>query len=187
MASTAQIRIPPTGSYTLDPARCAVAFTMRHLFGAGTVTGTFAVASGEVVIADSPADSSVRAQIRAATFETGNARRDKDVRSKRFLHTEKFPALSFRADRARRRDDGSWTLPGTLTVRGVEAPVDLTLTSATAAGGALTITAAGTVDRYAHGVTAFKGMAGRRLRIEISVGATRVHQPSTPAPTAARA
>ena len=185
--TTGQIQIPPAGTYLLDPDRSTVAFTTRHMFGTGTVKGTFAVASGDVVIADPPTGSAVYAEIRAASFDSGSRRRDKDVHSKKFLHVEQYPVITFRTTEVRREPGGTWTLLGTLTARGVGAPVELTVTSATAAGGALSITAAGTVDRYAHGITGFKGVAARHLRIEITANATRVTQPSPQPPAPARA
>jgi polyisoprenoid-binding protein YceI len=185
--TTGQIQIPPAGTYLLDPARSTVAFTTRHMFGAGTVRGTLAVASGEVVIADPPTGSSVHTEIHAGSFDSGSRLRDKDVHSKKFLHVEKYPVITFRTTEVRREHDGAWTLLGTLTARGVAAPVELAVTSATATGGTLSITVSGTVDRYAHGITAARGMAARRLRIEISASATRVPQPAAQPPTTARA
>ena len=184
--TTGQIQIPPTGTYTLDPARSTVAFTTRHMFGAGTVKGTFAVASGEVVIAEPTTASSLYAEVHAGSFDSGSKRRDRDVHSKKFLHVEQYPVISFRTDQVHRQADGTWTLRGTLTARGVGAPVELTVTSATISGGTLSITASGTVDRYAHGITGAKGMAARLLSIEISASATRVAQPSKQTPTSAR-
>jgi polyisoprenoid-binding protein YceI len=185
--TTGQIQIPPTGTYVLDPARSTVAFTTRHMFGAGRVKGTFTVASGEVVVADQPTGSYVYAEIHADSFDSGSRLRDKDVHSKKFLHVEKYPVITFRTTEVRRRPDGGWSLLGTLTARGVAAPVELAVTSATATGASLSITAAGTVDRYAHGITGAKGMAARHLSIEITAGATRVPQPAIQPPTAARA
>lgn len=173
-ATTAQTQIPATGTYTIDPTRSTVAFTTRHMFGTGTVKGTFLAHSGRVVISDPPTGSSVEADIRADSFATGSKQRDKDVRSKKFLHAERFPLISFRAAKASRNADGTWTLPGTLTARGVSAPLELTITSAGEADGTLSVTATGTVDRYAHGITGFKGVAARRLQIEITATADRV-------------
>jgi polyisoprenoid-binding protein YceI len=173
-STTAQTQIPTTGTYTVDPANSTVAFTTRHMFGTGTVKGTFSVQSGRVVISDPPTESSVQADIRADSFASGNKQRDKDVRSKKFLHVEHFPLISFRAARASRTAGETWTLPGTLTARGVNAPLELTITSVTEADGKLSVTASGTVDRYAHGITGYKGIAARRLEIEITATATRI-------------
>lgn len=60
-----------------------------------------------------------------------------------------------------------------LTVRGRAAPVELTVTGVSAEAAAIVFHAAGTVDRYAHGVTMMPGMAARRLSVEIAARATR--------------
>jgi polyisoprenoid-binding protein YceI len=173
-STTAQTRIPTTGTYTVDPASSTVAFTTRHMFGTGTVKGTFSVQSGRVVVNDPPTESSVQADIRADSFATGNKQRDKDVRSKKFLHAERFPVISFRAAKASQKPGQGWTLPGILTARGVNAPLDLTITSITEEDGKLSVTATGTVDRYAHGITGYKGIAARQLQIEITATAVRI-------------
>lgn len=188
MATTAsQVQVPAAGTYTLDPARSSVAFSTKHMFGAGTVRGTFAVKSGQVEITDPPVGSSVRAEVHADSFASGNRQRDKDVRSKKLLHAKEFPVLSLDAADISKEIDGPWRLRGTLTVRGVSAPLELTITSAAASEGTLTVTAVGDVDRYAHGITAFKGMAARRLQIEIKATATHVSQFSPESRDAARA
>lgn len=176
MATTAvtQVQVPTAGTYTLDAARSTVAFTTKHMFGTGTVKGTFAVKSGQIVITDPPAGSSVRAEVQAGSFASGSKQRDKDVRSKKFLHVDEHPVIAFEAANATQNADGTWTLRGTLTARGVGAPLELTVTKAVASGDTLSVTAVGTVDRYAHGITKFKGVAARHLQIEINAIAARL-------------
>ncbi|MET3804396.1 polyisoprenoid-binding protein YceI [Nakamurella sp. UYEF19] len=67
-----------------------------------------------------------------------------------------------------RKDGAGWVAVGTLTVAGVAAPLELTVTKIRLAGGTLTVTATGSVDRYAHGVVKSRGMAGRRLGLTVS-------------------
>src|SRR5262249_36875194 len=103
-----------------------------------------------------------------------------DVRSRKFLHADQHPAITFRSQRLA-NDGGTWTVHGILTARGTDAPLTLTVTAAAADGNALDLQAAGTVDRYAHGVTARKGMAGRWLHRTITVHATKSCPPARPA------
>jgi hypothetical protein len=56
---------------------------------------------------------------------------------------------------------------------GRPAPLDLTVADVATEGDALVFRASGTVDRYAHGVTAMRGMAARHLTIQITARATR--------------
>lgn len=164
--------LPTAGSYRIDPSRSRVGFTTRHMFGLAPVKGTFTLRSGEVVVADPVEGSSARATVDAASFDTGNPKRDKDVRSTKFLDTDAHPDITF-ASTGLSRSDGGWVLQGSITARGVSAPADLVVTDISPIGDDLVLTATTTVDRYAHGLTAAKGIAGRRLSFELIAHATR--------------
>lgn len=162
---------PAPGIYRVDPARSSVTFTTRHRFGLGRVSGSFQVRSGSVTITDPVADSSALGKIAAGSFDTGLAARDEKVRSTTFLDAANFPVISFRSA-GLHRAGSAWVLDGLLTVRGTEAPTEFVITEADARTGELAVCAEGTVDRYRHGITAMKGMVGRRLRISLTVTAT---------------
>ncbi len=158
------------GTYRADPSRSSVTFTTRHMFGLGGVSGSFQVRSGSVIITDPPERSSARGEVDTASFHTGLAARDKQVRSKAFLDAVNFPVITFRST-GLRRGETAWVLSGQLTVRGNQAPAEFTVTEAATRDGELVVSAEATVDRYQHGITAMKGMAGRRLRISLTVTA----------------
>ena len=84
--SAAALQIPAVGTYQLDPAASTVKFATRHLLGLAAVMGTFRLISGQVTIADPLTSSTASAVIDAASFATGNPRRDQDVKSARLLH-----------------------------------------------------------------------------------------------------
>jgi polyisoprenoid-binding protein YceI len=161
--------VPPAGEYTVDPARSRIAFTAKHRFGLGTVRGSFAVRSGAIAVAENPTASTVQAVVDTTSFASGSRARDKKVASKAFLHAQTYPDIAFQSGRAQLDDSGVWTLEGTLTARSVSAPVEFTIVDATTSGGELALTATATVDRYAHGITAAKGMAGRYLQLTAEV------------------
>lgn len=163
---------PPAGRYTLDPSRTSVTFVTRHMFGLARVRGTLAATGGVLTIAERAEDSAVEAEAAAASFSTGNVLRDPQVRSGMFLDARKHPAITFRSAAVRRSGDG-WAVSGVLTVKGRPAPLNLTVTEATAEGTVVVFRASGTVDRYAHGITMMRGMAARSLSIEITAYATR--------------
>jgi polyisoprenoid-binding protein YceI len=132
------------------------------MFGLGGVHGSFRPISGEITIADPVTASAATAVIDAASFHTGGAARDKDVKSANFLHVGEHPQITFTST-GLARDADRWVLRGQITVRGVSAPAELVVTEARAEEGGLLIKATTRVDRYAHGVTKKKGMAGRYL------------------------
>jgi polyisoprenoid-binding protein YceI len=61
----AAIAAPAAGTYRIDAARSAIAFTTRHLFGLGTVHGTLTLRDGDIHVADPVHESSARARISA--------------------------------------------------------------------------------------------------------------------------
>ena len=167
------ISVPTAGAYAVDPKKSTITFNTRHMFGLGKVSGTFAFRSGDLVVADPPTDSSARAEVEAGSFWTGFGQRDKKVRSTAFLDVASFPVITFRSEHVR-PDANTWVLLGTLTVRGESAPIELRVISSEMVNGNLTVSATGSVDRYAHGIKALKGMAARQLHIEATVVATRI-------------
>ena len=168
----AAVQIPAVGIYQLDPAASTVTFATRHMFGLAPVKGTFRLVSGQITIADPVTSSTVSALIDAASFATGNPQRDKDVKSARFLHVRDHPQITFRSTELV-RDGDAWRLRGQITARGTTAPAELTITEATASEDVLLIRATTRIDRYAHGLTRAKGIAGRHLAMEITARATR--------------
>ena len=96
MTTTARSRL---GKYDIDTTASTISFRTRHVFGLGPVRGTFTVHSGTVDVCDPVADSRVHVHIDAASFRTGNQRRDANVRSARFLDTDRYPYLTFVAER----------------------------------------------------------------------------------------
>jgi polyisoprenoid-binding protein YceI len=164
MSSTTLPVIAP-GTYRIDPKHTIIRFTTRHLFGLGGVRGTFAVRDGTVVVAADPRQSRATAVVDAASFDTGNPRRDKDVRSTNFLAAEAYPDISFTSTELAADAAGNWTLTGSLTVR--DATSNLTLILGDASGHRFRATTR--IDRYAFGVTRGKGMAARYLDLDLDI------------------
>ena len=109
----------------------------------------------------------------AASFETGNPRRDTDVRSATYLDVTAYPDITFSSQRVR-LSEAKWVAVGTVTAHGVAAPVDLTLDEVRHSDdGELILRASAKIDRDAHGVTAGKGMAARWLTVEVTAIARR--------------
>ncbi|MPZ86266.1 MAG: YceI family protein [Actinophytocola sp.] len=174
MTSTATdpVTIPTAGGYRIDPSSTAVSFTTRHMFGLAPVRGTFRLRDGHIQVTDPVAESSVRATIAAESFHTGTSARDTHVVSATYLDAERHPNIVF-ASTGIARVDGDWVLRGSLTVRGVTCPLDLRVTQVREDRSGLRLRATARVDRYAFGITAMRGMAGRRLTMTLDVAANR--------------
>jgi polyisoprenoid-binding protein YceI len=166
--TTQPVTVPAAGTYRIDPERSTVSFATRHLFGLGPVRGTFRLRSGHVRIAAEPAESSAAATIAAASFHTGSAARDTQIRSASYLDTDRHPDIVFASTGLERHDDG-WVLRGTLTVRGTTRPVDVRVVSLAPHAAGLRLRAQARVDRYEFGITAGRGITGRRLTLTVDV------------------
>jgi polyisoprenoid-binding protein YceI len=151
-----------TGRYALVPTRCTVRFTARG-FGL-PVPGALSVRSGEVTIDDEGA--TVTAVLDAATFRTRNARRDRDVRSRRFLDVERHPDILF---------TGQWAGPGSplrgfLGVRSVAVPIDVEIGPLEAGARGVTVRGSARVDRRAFSVgPGGPGPIGRWVDVELEI------------------
>jgi polyisoprenoid-binding protein YceI len=63
--------------------------------------------------------------IDTTTIDTRNAKRDAHLRSADFFDVEKFPAITFKANKAERAGEGALKIPGDLTIHGVTKAVVL--------------------------------------------------------------
>ena len=78
------------GAWQLDPERSTVAFAVPYWWGLGTVRGRFRQYAGRLELGARPA---VDLTIDAASIDTGNARRDRRLRSEEFLAVARDPYI----------------------------------------------------------------------------------------------
>lgn len=171
--TTASVGLPASGTYRLDPARSRANFTTRHLFGLGTVTGSLAVLDGHVTVRADPSVWTVIATLDAGSFDSASAARDELVKSPGYLDVGDHPCITF-SSRGLVQDGGARRIRGALTVRGVAAPVELTITEIHDIDGLVTVQATATLDRYAHGLTKAKGLAARLVQVQLTATAARI-------------
>jgi len=171
-ARTAGTAPPTVGRYRIDPTRTTIRFHTRHLFGLGSVSGTFQLRQGDLTVAEPVTSTTLRASVSAASFDTGLRKRDTAVRSAKYLDVTAYPDISFDSQQVHRHD-GKWMVTGTITAHGIAAPATLTLDEwHHDDGGQLRLLASARIDRYAHRVTAGKGLAARWLTVQIDATAT---------------
>ena len=90
------------GMWTADLTRTRAAFAARHLFGQ-TVHGTIAVTGGTLEVGPDGQPRRFQATLDPASIDTGNPRRDADLRGRRFLAVEAYSRHGGRRRRHRRR------------------------------------------------------------------------------------
>lgn len=147
------------GTWVLDPAHTGIHFKVRHLM-VSWVRGDFERFSGTIVYDEQEVtNSSAAITIEAASINTRIDKRDKHLKSPDFLDAATHPVLTFRSKRVEKAPDGTLTMTGDLTIRGVAREVVLTVEGPTPAvtdlegkrrvGG----TATAKIDRKAFGLT----------------------------------
>jgi polyisoprenoid-binding protein YceI len=175
--------IPAAGEFAIDPAHTTVGFVVRHLM-VSKVRGSFATVTGNIAIAEDPAESSVAVEIDAASISTGSADRDAHLRSPDFLDVQRYPTLVFRSERLEGFRDGSFILVGDLTIRDVRREVRLAVEFDGAARSpfgqdVIAFSATTEIDREEFGITwnqaleAGGVLVGPKVKIEIAAEAVR--------------
>ncbi len=180
--------LPEAGRYLLGAGPAAARLTVSHMFGLGTVEATVDLAGGAIQVTDPPASSRVKARLDAASFTSGNHRRDRSVRGRGLLDTTRWPDITFSAgqlDATADAEDGIWRARGTLTVHGRKHPVVVDVTLDTVETDGFTLHARATLDRRDLGVTGKPGMIGNQISLEVKAHAVADpshadHSPSSP-------
>ena len=127
MTSTVtEITLPKAGTYVIDPAHTEVGFVARHLIGT-KVRGRFTEVSGSFTIAENPDDSTLEAEVQAASIHTNQSMRDDHLRTNDFLDVANHPTLNLKSTSIKRVREDHWILTADLTIRGVTRPVDFDL------------------------------------------------------------
>lgn len=146
--------------WTLDAARSSVTLRHKTMWGLATVRGTFGDLAGQAEIG---ADGTARGQLEigAASLDTGNAKRDKHLRSADFFSAAEHPhivAVLQRAELAGRTGlaggpGDQVSVTGQLTAAGVTRPLTFTASLAEVTEAAVTVRAEAEIDRAQFGMT----------------------------------
>ena len=90
--------VPAPGTYALDTAHTTIEFVGRHLM-ITKVRGRFSDVSGTIMVDEEPERSHVEVEIKVASIDTGDSRRDDHLRGPDFFDAEKYPTITFRSNR----------------------------------------------------------------------------------------
>ena len=122
VVENAKEQLLSSGLWSVDPAHSAIEFRVKHMV-IQTVKGRFRDFEGVIVAGAEPA---ISGSIRVASLETLHEERDAHLRSPDFFDVERHPEISFEASGLQfNGDNGSFALPGELTIKGVTRPVSL--------------------------------------------------------------
>jgi len=189
--SSASATLPPapTNRWSADPAHSEVGFRVRHL-GITWVNGKFRQWTADISYDPAnPEAASVTARIVSSSIDTGNERRDNDLRGG-YLATDSFPEITF-ISRSVQRVPGSpdrLRITGDFTMRGITRPVTLDTEVggilSTSRGRRTAFTATTTLKRQDYGITLNRLMEGAQVvgdDVHITIDLEAVEQrPTTP-------
>ena len=114
-----------TATWQIDPAHTAAGFSVRHLMIA-TVRGQFKGVTGAVLWDDQDINNStVDVTIDANTVDTGEPKRDADLKSANFFDVKNYPTITFKSTKIEKISAGKMKVTGNLTIHGVTKQVVL--------------------------------------------------------------
>ena len=112
-------------TWQIDPAHTAAQFAVKHMM-ISTVRGEFKGVTGTITWDDSDVrKSSVNVTIDANTVNTGEPKRDGDLKSDHFFDVAEYPTLTFKSTKVEQAGAGKLRVTGDLTIRGVTKSVVL--------------------------------------------------------------
>ena len=164
---------PPPGAYGLGADGGSVTVTAWHTFGLGSVRANLTVMDLRIDVDPEPLRSSVSATIDAATFTSGNSRRDMAIRSRRFLAVSDHPKIDFDSTSLECVAQ-TWLVHGVVVVRGQGSPCTLAVADITPTPEGVRVRARATLDRRALGITGARGLVRRKVSVELDVIANRM-------------
>ena len=106
-------------TYQLDPVHTSITFRVKHL-NVTYIYGRFNEVAGILVFDDAnPANSSIQVQVKTASIDTFNAKRDDHLRSPDFFDASAYPLIEFRSTAVKKVDPETYNVQGDLTLHGV--------------------------------------------------------------------
>ena len=114
-----------TTTWQIDPAHTAAGFSVKHMMIA-TVRGQFKGVTGTVNWDDQDISNSiVDVTIDANTVDTGEPKRDADLKSANFFDAAQYPTITFKSTKIERISAAKMKVAGNLTIHGVTKAVVL--------------------------------------------------------------
>lgn len=113
--------------YTIDSENmhASINFRIQHL-GYSWLYGRFNDFAGTFSYDEAkPEASKVEVTVKTTSVDSNHAERDKHIRSKDFFEVEKFPEAKFVSTAYKPNGDGTGTLTGDLTLKGVTKPLEV--------------------------------------------------------------
>jgi len=162
--------------YQIDPVHSALMFRAKRM-GTVYVYGRFNELSGSITIpGDDVTRGEVAIEVRTASVDSGNERRDNHLRSPDFLNATEIPLMTFESTRVEKAGD-DLEVTGRLSLHGVTKDVTLSLeqvgSSKDPRSGATLIGFDGSfsIQRSDFGMSFMQGPVSDRIDIRVAIQA----------------
>jgi polyisoprenoid-binding protein YceI len=159
------------GTWSLVPEATTARFAVRDKL-VTTARGTLPVLSGGVTVGSDGQVSNICVELDAAGVDTGNARRDKDLRASRFLDVLEHPTIVVQAEAAKAGPTG-WQLAAELTARGRRCQLTLDVVALDRDGDRVRTRVTGRLDRSGLGIRVPTFIVGRYVDLDVTAAFDR--------------
>jgi polyisoprenoid-binding protein YceI len=114
----AGVAMAATETFQFDKVHSLMGFRIRHIVT--KVEGRFRDFEGIIALdRANPAASRVELTIQAASIDTSNETRDKDLRSPNYFDAEKYPTITFKSSKVEAKGADLYDVTGDFTLHGV--------------------------------------------------------------------
>jgi polyisoprenoid-binding protein YceI len=114
-------------NWKIDPLHSSAQFSVKHLM-ISTVRGQFGGVRGNIVYdPKNPAAATVEATIDCSTVNTGEPKRDADLKTTEFFDVKNYPVMKFKSKRVEGATAGKLKMTGDLTINAITREVLLDL------------------------------------------------------------
>jgi len=169
-----QSRAAKADTYKVDPVHSFALFSIHH-FNAGNVWGRFNGPAGDFTLdpAD-PGKDAFHVELKLANLDTGNAKRDADLKGPDWFNARQHPAITFKSTSVKKGEGNMLDVTGALTIHGVTksavVAVELTGTAADPFGNIRSgIQGTTTIKRSDFGMKAMPGAVGDEVRLIVAM------------------
>ncbi|GER90170.1 polyisoprenoid-binding protein [Dictyobacter vulcani] len=157
----------------IDSASSSVEFAIKNLF-VSTVKGHFADVSGLLDLDHGqPEKSSIHAEIRTASVDTHDKKRNAHLRNADFFDVDTYPIAVFDSKHIKQINEQAYQVTGDLTLHGItkEVALDVKKLSAQNGNSKQTFEANTVLDRNEFGIKWGSIMIGRDANLKIIINA----------------
>lgn len=176
-------------AFKADPVHSKVGFSIRHIVS--DVDGRFKDFDGAITYdAQHPEHSAVQFTVQAASIDTGNADRDKHLKSPDFFDAAKFATLTFTSTKVAAKGGNAFDVTGNLTIKGVTKTITIPAKfrgeAKTPMGDRAGFESSFTINRLDYGVAWNRALEGGGAMlgddVDVSIRIEAVRQGAAPAP-----